>query len=245
MTKSTDVAFARMLSRLQKNLANEADMPRPAQKKGAMTEERRYLQLKITLKDISPPIWRRFVVPNDFTLEQLHDCLQIIMGWEDSHMYEFIVGGRRDGRSYIGSPFGDVDVDDLDAEAPAKYDLRFLSRKGMKFSYIYDFGDSWDHLIVVENADYAHPTDEPPVVVLTGKRNCPPEDCGGSWGYTNLVEALADKKHPEHQETTDWISEYDPEEFDMEECNAALVNRFGFPKPRKKATKKATKKTGA
>ena len=241
MTTSRDSAFARMISQMQKAFAHDADMPCPVQKKASKTE-RRYLQLKVSLKDISPPIWRRFVVPNDFTLEQLHDCLQIIMGWEDSHMYEFIVGGRRGGRSFVGSPFGDVDVDDLGAEDPADYNLGFLTKKGMKFTYIYDMGDSWDHEIVVENADYDHPSDEPPVVVLKGKRNCPPEDCGGSWGYTELVEALADKEHPQHEDMMEWISEYDPEEFNMEECNAALISRFGLPQLRKKVAKKAVKK---
>jgi len=250
MPQSDNSDFARLISKIQKKLARAADMPSRARKKAAKTVERRYLQLKVTLKDISPPIWRRFVVPNDFTLAELHDCLQIVMGWENSHLYEFIVGGRRDGRRYYGAPFSDIDLDldDFDAEDPADYDLGFLSRKGMKFSYTYDMGDSWDHEIVAENVNYDHPGDVPPVVVLAGKRNCPPEDCGGSWGYTNLLEALADKEHPEHDDMTEWISEYDPEEFDVEECNADLSRRFGSPKPSKKATKKAakkaTKKTG-
>jgi hypothetical protein len=88
-----------------------------------------------------------------------------------------------------------------------------------------------------------HPEAEPPVVVLDGKRNCPPEDCGGTWGYANLLEALADKKHPEHRDMKEWIGKYDPEEFDLEELNATLTHRFGLPKSRKKTTKKAVKKT--
>ena len=240
MTKSGDSVFSRLISKIQKGIDREADMPRPARKK--TSGERRYLQLKVTLKNISPPIWRRFVVPNDFTLEDLHVCLQIIMGWQNSHMYEFVVGGRRDGRSYISTPFGDLGVGDFDAEDPADYDLGFLSRKGMKFSYIYDMGDSWDHEIVAENVNYDHSGDEPPVVVLAGKRNCPPEDCGGSWGYADLLETLADKKHPEHDEMAEWIGEYDPEEFDIDECKATLIKVFGLPKSSKKKGKKTGEK---
>ena len=233
--------IARMLSQVQKTMERENDMPRPVRKRGAKTAKRRYLQLKISLKNISPTIWRRFVIPTDFTLADLHDCIQIIMGWENSHLYEFNVGGRRDGRCYMGSPFGVIDDFD-DAEDPANYDLDFLTKKGMKFTYIYDMGDSWDHAIVVENANYDHRDDEPPVFVLAGKRNGPPEDCGGSWGYTELVEALADGEHPQHQEMKEWIDEYDSEEFDLEECNTELIKVFGSPKPQKKAVKKASKK---
>jgi len=239
---SRDTAFARMMSNLQKAFARDAERPQPAPKKRSKTEERRYLQLKVALRDISPPIWRRFVVPNDFTLAQLHECLQIIMGWDNDHLYEFIVGGRRDGRHY-SVPMDDLyDTGDEDA---ADFDLSFLTRKGMKFTYVYDFGDSWDHEIVAEDVNYNHADDDPPVFVLKGKRNCPPEDCGGGWGYANLVEALADPEHPEHEDMMEWIGEYDPEEFDIEEINADLIGRFGLPKPRKKTTKKGTKKDGA
>lgn len=233
-----------MLSSLQKAFARETEHPQPVRKKVSATKERRYLLLKVTLKNISPPIWRRFVVPNDYSLAQMHECLQIIMGWENSHLYEFIVGGRRDGRHY-SVPMDEFmsGFEDFGDGNTADFDLSFLTRKGMKFAYIYDFGDSWDHELVAENVDYEHSDNDPPVVVLAGKRNCPPEDCGGSWGYANLVAVLADKDHPEHEDMLDWCGEYDPEEFDMEEINTVLAESFGKPKPRKKVAKKGTKKS--
>ena len=240
MTTSRDASPIRMISQIQKALAREGERPLPVRKKVATTGKRRFLQLKVVLKDISPPIWRRFVVPSDFSLAQLHECLQIIMGWDNYHLYEFIVGGRRDGQHYT------VIMDGFDDHEDAEdHDLNFLTRKGMKFSYFYDFGDSWDHDIVAENVNYEHPEDEPPVTVLAGKRNCPPEDCGGSWGYANLVEALANKEHPEHEELTEWIGEYAPEDFCLEEVNAILASRFGKTKTSrsKKGTKKTAKKS--
>jgi len=243
MTKSREDSLARMISQMQKAFARETELPQPVRKQKSTTGERRFLQLKITLKDISPPIWRRFIVPNDMTLDLLHTCLQIIMGWDNYHLYEFIIGGRRGGRHYSAAPDFVDDWDDFGTEDATRYDLSFLTRKGMKFTYIYDMGDSWDHEIVAENVNYEHPGDEPPVVVLTGKRNCPPEDCGGSWGYANLLEALADKKHPEHRDMKEWIGEYDSEEFDLEEINAELASRIGVPELRKKTSKKTTKKT--
>lgn len=208
--------------------------------------QRRFLLLKITLRDITPPIWRRFVVPNDLTLEDLHCCIQVIMGWMNSHLYEFVVGGR-DGRRYSGSPMGDMGnlyggMDDFGDENASDVDLGFADRKGMKFSYTYDFGDSWGHEIVVEDANYDYSGD-PPVVVLKGKRNCPPEDCGGPYGYENVLETL---KHPENDEDDllEWIGDYDPEEFDLEDINDTLSVMFGKPKKTvKKAAKKAATKT--
>ena len=230
-----------MTSQMQKAFAREAEMPQPVRKTVATTGKRRFLQLKVALKDISPPIWRRFVVPSDYSLAQLHECLQIIMGWDNDHLYEFIVGGRRDGQHY--TVLDDLMDDFGDHEDVGDHDLNFLTRKGMKFSYFYDFGDSWDHEIVAENVNYEHPEDEPPVVALAGKRNCPPEDCGGCWGYANLVEALANKEHPKHEGLAEWIGEYDPEEFCLEEINAILASRFGKTKTSSTGTKKAVKKT--
>ncbi len=245
MAKSRESSLARMISQMQKAFAREAERPRPAAAKPSGSGERQFLQLKITLKGISPPIWRRFVVPNDFTLDQLHGCLQIIMGWSNYHLYEFIVGGKRNGTYYSAPSSDDMEdifggFDDYGSENADDYDLNFLSKKGMKFLYIYDMGDSWEHEIVVENANYEYSGDLP-VFVLDGKRNCPPEDCGGSWGYANLLEALADRKHPEHRDMKEWIGKFDPEEFDLNDCNAALASRFGTL--RKKTAKKTAKKT--
>lgn len=205
MAKSRENTLSHMISQLQKAFAHKAKHIQPTAKKSATNGERRFLQLKITLKDISPPIWRRFVVPSDFDLDQLHDCLQIIMGWGNYHLYEFIIGGKRNGTRYSPSDMDDGmgdffgGFDDFGDENTADCDLSFLTKKGMKFLYTYDMGDSWEHEIVTENVNYEHPGD-PLVFMLDGKRNCPPEDCGGSWGYANLLDALSDRKHPEHQD---------------------------------------------
>jgi len=248
MTSSREASFTRMLSNLQKAMDRVAEHPQPVRKKITTTGERRYLQLKVTLKHISPPIWRRFVVPRDFTLAILHECLQIIMGWDDDHLYEFIVGGRRGGKHY-SVPMDDFmgGFGDFDDENAEDYDLSFLTRKGMKFTYIYDFGDSWDHELVAENVNYEHSATDPPVVVLAGQRNCPPEDCGGTWGYADIIEALAandeGETDSEQEELLHWVGEYDPDQFDLDEINAALANMFGMPKPSKKGTKKGGKKS--
>lgn len=211
---------------------------------------RRYLLMKITLKYSSPPIWRRFVAPSDMPLDVFHGCLQIIMGWDNSHLYEFQVGTRENCQRYSSSPIDDFfggmddfdDLDDLDDEDAADQDLSFLNRKGMKFTYVYDFGDSWTHEIVVEDANYDH-TGDHPVVVLKGKMNCPPEDCGGMGGYEHILELI---KNPakDTDGILDWLNnEYDPQEFDIDEINAELARRIVGPKPPQKPVKKVAKKT--
>lgn len=232
-----------MLASLLNSPNNPHSDPAPKKRaKKAKDSPRRFLLLKITLRDVSPPIWRRFVVPNDFTFADFHESIQIIMGWMNSHLYEFAVGGRH-GQRYTGSPFDPFagPMDDFGDNNASDYDLSFIDRKGMKFSYTYDFGDCWDHTIVVEDANYDY-SGESPVVVLKGKRNCPPEDCGGVGGYEHILEVL---KNPEKDDDDllEWVGDYDPEDFDMEEINAELLYRFGPKKTTKKTVKKAAKKT--
>lgn len=238
--------MAKMIASLQKMFTEAQDRPqkRPKLGKSKGTGPRRFLLLKITLKGTSPPIWRRFVAPSDMPLDVLHACLQIIMGWENSHLYEFEVGGRR-GQRYTGTPVGDTsdifgDMDDYGDLNASSADLSFLTRKGMKFTYIYDMGDSWDHEIVVEDANYNYSGD-PPVVVLKGKRNCPPEDCGGVYGYYDILELLKNPKK-DKDGILEWLGDYDPEAFDIDEINDELARRVVGPKP-KKAAKKTAKKT--
>lgn len=175
-------------------------------------------QLKVTLKDSRPPIWRRFQVPGDTTLHGLHLILQVVMGWTNSHLYRFEIGGTQ---------FGEPDPEN------EFYGLKFKNSKSTKLSgvassektrfiYEYDFGDSWEHEVLIEKILPAKPGRRYPVC-LAGKRACPPEDCGGIWGYTHLLEVIKDPMHEEYEEITEWLGgESDPERLDLEEINHRL-----------------------
>jgi hypothetical protein len=175
-------------------------------------------QLKITLRDSRPPIWRRVQV-KDSTLSQLHPIIQAAMGWEFSHLYSFKV----DGIDYADP---DMTGDDLEMEDDRKAKLsRLVTGEKFKFRYTYDFGDNWQHDIVVEKVLPPEPGKTYPVCV-DGKRAGPPEDIGGVWGYVEFIEAMQDPKHPRHDEFADWFEdEFDPEVFDIDEVNRRLGHR--------------------
>ena len=172
-------------------------------------------QLKVTLKGSRPPIWRRMQVINDTTLAQLHRLLQCVMGWEDAHLYQFVISGIRYGDPRL--------LGELDAEDARTVPLATLGLcEKRKFLYEYDFGDSWEHELLVEKI---LPRDEGKryPVCLTGKGACPPEDCGGIWGYASFLEAIRDSEHPEHDEMLEWVGgEFDPDIFDLDEVNREI-----------------------
>jgi hypothetical protein len=174
-------------------------------------------QIKVTLKGSKPPIWRRIQVTSETTLAQLHRILQRVMGWEGYHLYQFVVGGIAYGDPHI--------LEEMEGEDARRVTLATLVRgEKDKFFYEYDFGDSWDHELLIEQmlppeAGKYYP------VCLAGKRACPPEDCGGIWGYAGFLEAIHDPQHPEHEEMLEWVGgEFDPEAFDRDEVNIALQN---------------------
>jgi Plasmid pRiA4b ORF-3-like protein len=171
-------------------------------------------QLKVTLKDIKPPIWRRLLV-SDCSLTRLHEVLQVAMGWENYHLYSFEVGGT----SYT-DPRGAADLDMEDA-GRAKLSEVLLKEKA-KLRYTYDFGDNWEHEVVVEKI---LPPGEGPKNpgCLDGKRACPPEDVGGPWGYQDFLEAISDPGHEQHEELMEWSGgDFDPEAFDLQAVNKGL-----------------------
>lgn len=174
-------------------------------------------QLKITLRGIRPPVWRRLVVPSSMTLAGLHGTIQVAFGWFGYHLHEFSIGTDR---------FGDGAVDP-DGWGPRPKDesrakLARVAPPGTRFLYEYDFGDSWEHDVVVEKTTAAEPGVAYPVCV-SGRRACPPEDCGGVWGYAHLREVLADRAHPEHDEMVEWVGgSFDPDAFDIDDLNAML-----------------------
>lgn len=177
-------------------------------------------QLKVPLLDTRPPIWRRLLVPASLTLEQLHDVLQVAMGWDDSHLHDFRIGQKR---------FGKPDPNDRLMGLPAVANERtmhlftVLGKVGAKAVYTYDLGDSWEHAIVVEKVLPLEPGVPYPICV-GGKLQGPPEDCGGIPGYYNLLEAIRDPAHDEHEEMLDWIGgDFDPEAFSVDDVNQRLT----------------------
>ena len=172
-------------------------------------------QIKVTLEDSKPPIWRRILVRSDVDLEKLHYILQVVMGWENYHLHQFIVG-----QTYYGEPHPDYDFEMRD-ERRVRLN-RVAPGEGFKFRYEYDFGDSWIHQLVVEKVLPPEPGQQYPVCVK-GKRACPPEDVGGVWGYDDFLEAIRNPDHPEHEDYLVWVGgEFDPEEFDLDEVNKML-----------------------
>ena len=177
-------------------------------------------QIKVTLLGTSPPIWRRLLVPAGLTLEQLHHVLQAAVGWEDCHLHEFSMGGRR---------FGRPDPDDRLMGVPAVENERavrlfgVLGRVGAKILYTYDFGDGWEHGIVLEKRLPVDPNMTYPACT-GGQRACPPEDCGGIWGFYDLLDAISDPNHEQHEELRDWIGDdFDPQAFSVDEVNRMLT----------------------
>ncbi len=170
-------------------------------------------QLKITLKDIRPPIWRRVIVP-DCSLAKLHEVIQVAMGWENYHMYDFEAGGE-----HYTDPRG---MADLDMEDASRAKLSQVAPEGKtKFRYTYDFGDNWQHEVLVEKILASEEGKVYPVCIA-GKRACPPEDVGGPWGYMEFAEAIRDPEHEQHEEFLEWRGEFDPEAFSVEEINEEL-----------------------
>jgi Plasmid pRiA4b ORF-3-like protein len=173
-------------------------------------------QVKITLKDVRPPIWRRIEVYSSTTLGLFHEIIQTAMGWTDSHLHQFTINNIEYGHP---QPEFEFDVED---EALVKLSQVVTGEK-FKFLYTYDFGDGWDHEILVEKILLPHPENDYPFCIK-GKRACPPEDCGGAWGYSDLLAALQDPEHPEHEEKLEWVGEdFDPAAFDLEETNQVLA----------------------
>jgi hypothetical protein len=174
------------------------------------------LQLRVSLLELEPAIWRRLLVPGESKLSRLHAILQVAMGWEDHHLHGFEIAGRR---------FEPPDEEDDGDEEAVDEDTVVLSEvveAGSRFHYEYDFGDGWNHEIVVESVEVV-PQALKHAVCLAGARACPPEDCGGVPGYEEFLQAIGDPGHPEHREYLDWVGgTFDAEAFGLAATNAAL-----------------------
>jgi hypothetical protein len=198
---------------------------------GSVNPELAVLRIKIVLLGTKPPIWRRVLVPAEFTLAQLHDVVQAAMGWEDCHLHQFYIGKRRFGvpdpneRFLGGSPT-------LNEKKTCLATL--LNRVGAKATYIYDFGDSWEHTLTVEKILPAE-TDVAFPLCTEGKLAAPPEDCGGIPGFYHMLEALGDPNHEDHEDMRDWTDSFDTEAFSIEAVNKRMRRVFRAPRKPKSA----------
>ena len=174
-------------------------------------------RLKITLVGLEPPVWRQVLVPGDVNLAGLHMVIQYVMGWSNCHLHMFHVGKTR---------YAPRTPDWDDVEDERKVILRDIAPKAKaKFYYEYDMGDSWMHEIRVEKITQLESGFQKPEC-LAGAGACPPEDCGGIGGYEDMLAALRDPKHEQHDEMVEWIGEdFNPEEFDLVQANKALGHK--------------------
>jgi hypothetical protein len=184
------------------------------------------VQLKVELAQVRPRVWRRVAVPAAVTLAELHEVLQEALGWQNYHLHEFEVDGRR-----IGVP--DPDWDDGDVLDEATVSLDQIATVGARAQYRYDFGDGWSHDLTVEQIAPAEPGGRYPRC-LGGARACPPEDVGGPGGYAELLAALRDPDNPDYAELIEWAGYFDPAHFDLGLADARLTRlawRSGAPDP--------------
>jgi hypothetical protein len=181
--------------------------------------DNRVCQLKVTMEEIEPPIWRRLIVPVSLTLERLHDAIQAAIGWTNSHLHVFEIGDER-----IGVPYELGDLDEVYTRSGRTVKLGdVLDRGARQFAYEYDFGDSWRHVIEVEDVRLPG-LDEPRLACIGGARAAPPEDSGGVPGYERLLEILFDPTHEEFNESHTWVGpHFAPERFDLEEINEQMA----------------------
>ena len=184
-------------------------------------------RMRVALMESSPLIWRRIEVADKMTLARLHDVLQIVMGWEDYHLHAFTVHGRR----YAKPEFEEDPEEEIFDERTAKLKQVLAGEIGIRLRYEYDFGDCWQHELLLEavllsDADTAYPC------CTAGERRGPPEDVGGIPGYEHYVESMADPSAEDHQDLLDWRGPFDPEVFSLEEVNAQLRKRFRVPRKR-------------
>jgi hypothetical protein len=181
-------------------------------------EEESIYQLKITLRDSKPPIWRRVLVNSNCSFWDLHCIIQDAMGWEDCHLHNFYIDTQKP-RSRVVISFPEEEDDFLLCMQPPISEIEaklysYINLESPKATYEYDFGDSWEHIILLEKILPIAENEKYPQC-LTGKRACPPEDSGGIWSYEDMLEAAADPKHEHHKEIRRWLGKkFDPAVFD-------------------------------
>lgn len=187
--------------------------------------ERSVYHIKVTLLRSRPPIWRRLQVDSGVTLDRLHATLQTVMGWTNSHLHGFRLPqhGQRGMRRRL------LSIERADEKAMCLAEL--LHRPKDWLVYDYDFGDRWEHEVLLEEMRPRPPSARLPVV-LAGRGACPPEDVGGLPGYYHFLEAIKDPKHPEHEDMLEWAGkDFDPAAFDVQGVNRAFHGGWGPRRP--------------
>lgn len=188
----------------------------PANDTSAADSFNQICTVRIELLDTNPLIWREVEVPTSITLKVLHDIVQITMGWLDQHLWEFTINGQT-----YGLPM-DEDWGTAPRSEASKVRLRdVLKPRRTRIDYLYDFGDSWEHRITITNIRPGTPGVSYPHYV-GGEWDCPPENCGGIPGYYNMLDALADPKHPDHAKVAEYLEDWDPKEIDELPLRIAL-----------------------
>ncbi len=185
-------------------------------------------QMKLTLRSVKPPIWRRVQMRGNSTLSTLHETIQLLMGWQDGHLHEFEADDVRYGvpeprqSDFWGEP--------VKAESRARLQ-QVLPAEKCRLTYTYDFGDNWLVDVVLERILPPDDTKRYPLC-LAGRRAGPPDDSGGPWGYMEMLQVLADPKHPDHEEMKEWLGgDWDAEAFTVDEANG-LLSVLRQPRPR-------------
>lgn len=186
-----------------------------------MTVRAPLYEVKVELVGTEPPVWRRLLVLGDMNLGLLHAVIQVAMGWTNSHLHDFTVGNAR---------YTDPAMDeDMGPNVPAPRDehttaiMDIATRTKAEFTYEYDFGDSWGHVVTVEAIRSVDAPASFFAECLEGCRACPPEDCGGVGGYADLLEVIKDPQHEEYESMMEWLGgRFDPEAFDVNKVNACL-----------------------
>lgn len=175
-------------------------------------------RLRIELLDVSPTVWRRLVVPSNIQLPMLHDVFQGSLGWTNSHLHQFLINGMC---------FAEPDPDGMDV-AEMVDERRILLAEVLlgssrTFEYVYDFGDHWQHAVILEDI-YTAPVARVPVRCLAGENACPPEDVGGPSGYDDFRAAIADPQHEAHEDLLAWCGGgFDSAHFDLDAVNRELA----------------------
>ncbi|MBC8181572.1 plasmid pRiA4b ORF-3 family protein [candidate division KSB1 bacterium] len=185
-------------------------------------KKKNFYQLKVILKGSKPSIWRRILISSNTLLPDLHKILQITMGWTNSHLHQFIHKGI-----FFSEPDEEYELDCIDYMAIPINEL--LQKEGDKLIYEYDFGDGWEHEIILEKIIVEENNQIYPKC-LEGKNSSPPEDCGGIMGYLNLLEVIADPNHEEYNELMEWLGvKFHPEKFDKNKVNEMLkADHYGL-----------------
>ena len=174
--------------------------------------------IKLSLRGIKPEVWRRIELASTITLADLHQVIQTAMGWTNSHLHEFDLGDVRYGMTHVDG--FDDGLDDMQDEAGVRLDT--VCQPGGGFIYNYDFGDGWEHVVVIEKAIAIESGTRYPRCTA-GRNACPPEDCGGPWGYADMLKTLAGKRNAERAELIEWLGgEFDPRDFDLAQANRMM-----------------------